>query len=219
LPHNTVNSVVIEGNGTLWIGTDDGLASLNGENWTLYNTSNSDLPDNDINTIVIYESENKIIGTNGGGLASFIGENWTVYNSSNSSLPSNTVQAIALEANSNVWIGTTSGIALYSQGAVVSVEDSKESEDQFPNRFVLHQNYPNPFNPSTIINYQIPEEGFVNLKVYNTIVEEVKELVNEYKSLGTYSIHFDAAGLASGVYIYQIRVNNFVSSRKMIIVK
>ena len=83
----------------------------------------------------------------------------------------------------------------------------------------LFQNYPNPFNPATAINYQLPENGFVTLKIYDILGEEVASLVNEQKNQGRYSVNFDASRLASGVYIYRLQVNHYVSSKKMLLLK
>jgi photosystem II stability/assembly factor-like uncharacterized protein len=88
-----------------------------------------------------------------------------------------------------------------------------------PVKYELDQNYPNPFNPATLINYQIPENGFVTLKVFNTVGKEVATLVNERQTNGSYSINFNASNLPSGLYIYQLRINNFVSSKKMLLIK
>ena len=88
-----------------------------------------------------------------------------------------------------------------------------------PITYALEQNYPNPFNPSTIIKYQIPEDGLVTMKIYDILGKEVKTLVNEQKPTGRYSASFEASDLASGVYIYRLQVNNFVSSKKMMLVK
>ena len=85
--------------------------------------------------------------------------------------------------------------------------------------YKLAQNYPNPFNPTTTINYQLPQNGYVTLKVYDILGKEVATLVNEQKNQGRYSVNFDASKLASGVYIYRIQVNDYVSSRKMLLVK
>jgi 1,4-alpha-glucan branching enzyme len=87
------------------------------------------------------------------------------------------------------------------------------------NEYKLSQNYPNPFNPSTIIKYQIPAAGNVTLKIYDILGREVKTLVNKYQQSGTYEITFNAANLSSGIYFYQIRANNFVSTKKMILIK
>jgi hypothetical protein len=87
------------------------------------------------------------------------------------------------------------------------------------NSYELEQNYPNPFNPSTQINYNIGEGGLVNLKVYNILGIEVATLVNEYKPAGSYRVSFDGKSLSSGVYIYNLSVNNFTKTRKMILEK
>jgi hypothetical protein len=85
--------------------------------------------------------------------------------------------------------------------------------------YSVSQNYPNPFNPSTTIRYQIPKPGLVTLKVYDILGKEVATLVNENKIEGSYDFTFNASRFASGVYIYQIRVNDYVSSKKMILLK
>ena len=81
------------------------------------------------------------------------------------------------------------------------------------------QNYPNPFNPSTTINYQLPKDGFVTLIIYDILGREVKTLVNEYKAQGRYEVNFNASNLASGVYIYRIKVNDFSTSKKLLLMK
>jgi tetratricopeptide (TPR) repeat protein len=88
-----------------------------------------------------------------------------------------------------------------------------------PKEYGLSQNYPNPFNPSTTIRYQIPKSGIVTLKVYDILGKEVATLVNENKIKGSYEINFIASKFASGVYIYQLRANDYVASKKMIMIK
>ena len=85
--------------------------------------------------------------------------------------------------------------------------------------YKLIQNYPNPFNPSTSINYQVKEKGVVSLKVYDMLGREVASLVNENQESGKYSVTFNAASLPSGVYIYSLRVNDFVQNNKMTLMK
>ncbi|MGD8777562.1 MAG: T9SS type A sorting domain-containing protein [Ignavibacteria bacterium] len=85
--------------------------------------------------------------------------------------------------------------------------------------YELFQNYPNPFNPSTIIKYQIPQEGLVSLKIYDILGREVTTLVNEYKSIGQYEVEFNAGRLSGGVYIYKLTAGSYVSSKKMILMK
>ncbi len=83
----------------------------------------------------------------------------------------------------------------------------------------LFQNYPNPFNPSTMINYQLRESDFVNLKVYNSIGETVAELVNQEQEQGSYSIEFNALNLPSGIYLYKIQTDKFTDVKKMILLR
>jgi len=85
--------------------------------------------------------------------------------------------------------------------------------------YELMQNYPNPFNPSTTIKYQIPESGNVSLKVYDILGGEVMTLVNEEQVAGKYEINFDASKFASGVYLYRIQAGDFMSVKKMILLR
>jgi len=85
--------------------------------------------------------------------------------------------------------------------------------------YSLDQNYPNPFNPETRINYDIKENGLVQLTVYNILGQTIKELVNEIQSAGSHSVNFNAADLPSGVYIYKLKSGDYLSSRKMLLVK
>lgn len=85
--------------------------------------------------------------------------------------------------------------------------------------YELAQNYPNPFNPMTTIRYQIPEGGFVSLKVYDVLGKEVATLVNGAKEAGSHWVSFNASGLASGVYFYRLQAGGFAETRKMMLVK
>lgn len=99
--------------------------------------------------------------------------------------------------------------------------------DQFqrrPKTFQLSQNYPNPFNPQTAIEYQLPETGWVSLKIYNMLGETVRTLVNENQSAHTYKLLWDGksdAGLLlpSGVYLYRIETGKFVAHRTLILLR
>jgi len=99
------------------------------------------------------------------------------------------------------------------------VQDVKDNNLSTVNSYKLNQNYPNPFNPTTNISYTIPQNGFVSIKVYNILGREVKSLVNQEQRAGSYNISFDASRLSSGVYFYQIRINNYTASKKMVLLK
>ncbi|MDP3148080.1 MAG: T9SS type A sorting domain-containing protein [Ignavibacteria bacterium] len=85
--------------------------------------------------------------------------------------------------------------------------------------YALAQNYPNPFNPVTTITYQLPKSGSVTLKIFDILGNEVKTLVNEQKEMGRYTVQFDASSLASGMYVYQLRANDYTSTKKMLLLK
>lgn len=93
------------------------------------------------------------------------------------------------------------------------------SSSEMPRDFALKQNYPNPFNPSTMINYQLTINSFVNLNVYDINGRLVKELVNKKQIAGNYSINFDGSGLPSGTYIYRLQAGDFSETKKMVLLK
>ena len=88
-----------------------------------------------------------------------------------------------------------------------------------PDGFKLSQNYPNPFNSSTIIEFSVPISSRVILKVYNAQGQEVSTLANEEYFAGTYSVRWDASGLASGVYLYCMKADNFSQTKKLLLVR
>jgi len=101
----------------------------------------------------------------------------------------------------------------YSQGRVGYVIIYRRRDDihvgveeeiwELPFEFKLEQNYPNPFNPLTILKYNIPDAGFVELTIYDVLGEKIFGLVNEFQQTGSYKAFFNASGLASGIYFYQ----------------
>ena len=100
---------------------------------------------------------------------------------------------------------------------VVNVEETKV--EVIPNEFSLEQNYPNPFNPSTNINFALPVSSQVILTVYNSLGEKVSELVNGKLNAGYYTINFNADNFSSGIYFYKVEAGNFISVKKMLLLK
>lgn len=85
--------------------------------------------------------------------------------------------------------------------------------------YKLFQNYPNPFNPVTKLSYQIDQEGFVTLKVYNLVGQVIRVMVNEYQKPGIYELEFDAGDLSTGVYLYKLQINDFSSVKRMTLIR
>ncbi len=86
-------------------------------------------------------------------------------------------------------------------------------------KYYLAQNYPNPFNPITTIEYSLQEDGFVQIEIYNILGEKIKDLVSDFRKAGNYKVQFDAKELPSGTYIYRMKVNDFISSKKFVLLK
>lgn len=90
-----------------------------------------------------------------------------------------------------------------------------------PSTFELFQNYPNPFNPETVISYQLSTDSNVQLKIYDVLGKEIATLVNEFKPAGRYNSQFSIINyqLPSGVYFYQLKADNFIQTKKMVLLK
>jgi hypothetical protein len=244
------------------------------EEWTFYDTTNSQLPSKDINSIAVDIRNNKWIGTVS-GLALFneaeiilptqlttkdtlnfealidstVTKPLVIYNTTNENLLINSFDISLSEFSAIVSLPVTIPVSdsliifinfqpgavewytgkltlftnkgmyiqvLSGNGVLTSV-----SNDQKPIavEYFLKQNYPNPFNPATTIKYQIPETGFITLKVYDVLGNEVATFVNEEKPAGSYEIEFYGKYLPSGVYFYRMIAGNFIETMKMILLK
>ncbi len=146
------------------------------------------------------------------------GDSWQIVNSG---LPGNLpytsfINSVYFDKDGYAYC-SVHNYGIYRSATPVSVE--KEEENSQLSSYILYQNYPNPFNSVTNINYQLSKSGLVQLKVFDLLGSEVAILVNEVKSVGSYEVSFDASILPSGVYIYSLRVNNFVQNNKMTLLK
>ena len=101
-------------------------------------------------------------------------------------------------------------------GVVVSVMNSSGI---IPSSYELYQNYPNPFNPSTTIRFDLPKAAYTKLTIYDILGREIAKLVNEKLEAGSYDFSWDAAGLASGTYIYKLETAGYTDIKKMILLK
>lgn len=114
-------------------------------------------------------------------------------------------------------IYTTKRLPVPEQGILSGLE--REGSDDMVTEYHLGQNFPNPFNPVTSIRFALPNSGNVRLTVYNLLGQEVRTLVNDYLTSGTYSFDFSADGLASGIYFYRLQAGNTVLTKKMTVLK
>lgn len=129
-------------------------------------------------------------------------------------------RALAISADGlTMYLGTfstgTPAVQKFTRQSVVSVDRTSE----LANEFKLSQNYPNPFNPSTRISFTLPQAGDVTLKVYDMLGREVASLVSGNMPMGSHSVNFDASGLSSGIYLYELRSGNVRITNKMTLMK
>jgi hypothetical protein len=101
-------------------------------------------------------------------------------------------------------------------GGVVSIDDMNS---ELPNSYTLSNNYPNPFNPTTTIDFSIPEQANVKVIIYDALGNQVDVIADGVRSAGNYSVTWNAANHASGIYFYKLETNNFVQVRKMVLMK
>ena len=109
-----------------------------------------------------------------------------------------------------------SGALCRTTTALVAVEAPTSVQ---PEMYSLHQNYPNPFNPSTVISFHLPVVSPVRLVVFDLLGREMAVLVNERREAGVHEITLDASRLSSGVYFYRLHAGDFVSTKRMVVLK
>lgn len=112
------------------------------------------------------------------------------------------------------WCGTNGG-HIYKYTDNVGVVNQNHT----PTQFTLQQNYPNPFNPQTTINYSLANTGYITLKVYNLLGQNVLTLVDGVETAGEHSVIFNAANLPSGTYFYSMKSGDFTATKSLVLVK
>ncbi len=154
-------------------------------------------------------------GTHGAGVFRSTNAGLT-WDSLNTGLVDRNVWSLAIDSAGLLYAGAESGLVHRSVQSTTSVHIA---DDRLPHHFSLRQNYPNPFNPTTVISYELPVSSRVTLKIFNVLGQKVATLVNGEMKAGSHQAQWDARGLASGVYLYQLRSGNFLETRKLILLR
>ena len=202
-------------NGYLFAGTDNGVyrGSLDAQSWE--RTDITFFPGKDIISMVplgnellvglLYQGQHWIFSTDDNGL------NWETRAHEFSFLWD------MLVYNNKLWAGRSDGLWYYD---ISNWTDVDENIPDKLNDYFLKQNYPNPFNPSTTISWQSPESSWQTITIYNSLGQEVETIVNEYLEAGEYSKLFNLnSTIPSGVYFYQLKVGDYIETKKMIYLK
>ena len=208
-------------NGTnLFVGTYGGGVFLSTDNGTSWTAINSGLSNLNLLSLFAVDGTNILAGTDGDGvfLSTDNGSSWTAINSGLTDL---SVLSFAV-VGTDLFAGTSGGS---SNGAwrrplseiIASVKET--TLNHIPDKYLLGQNYPNPFNPSTKIKYSIPQSSNVKIEVYDIIGNSIETLINKEQPAGTYELTWYAGGLPSGIYFYQLSAGDFISTKKMILMK
>ena len=156
------------------------------------------------------------------GLA--VGKNGLIYNTTDRGLNwilmtspvtnQDLLRAFIVSSSLAYAVGTSGTILKYEVPTGVIMEESIS-----PNEFTLLQNYPNPFNPITTIKYSLPERGEIELVIYDALGNQIETLISGDHDAGVYEVDFDATGLSSGVYFYQMKFASFTETRKFLLMK
>lgn len=201
------SSIFVGTNGGVFRSTDNGLS---------WQPADTGLTNTRVQSFAVSHM-NFFAGTFGGGV--FLStDNGTHWHAVNDGLDSLDVRAVAV-TDSNVLVGTFGG-GVWSRpraGFITSVRNDRPAGP--PRSYALLQNYPNPFNPTTVIAYQLPSDEYVTLRVYNSLGQEVRTLVNGVVQAGRHSTVFDGEDLASGAYFYRLTAGKFTSVMRFLLVK
>jgi photosystem II stability/assembly factor-like uncharacterized protein len=200
--------------GKIYVGTALGMyySSNNGANWT--NRSQGLGPDPYVFSIIKY------------GNTLFSGTNAWVYASTDDGISWDTVTFSGqtfqdvnkvMIYNNRLYAAAYTGLWYRELSEIITGVENPGNE--ITKEYSLSQNYPNPFNPVTKINYSIPAQSNVVIKVFDITGKEIETLVNETISAGSHSVEFNASSLSNGIYIYKMETNGFTETRKMSVVK
>ncbi len=207
---------------------EGGLAKFDGSDWMVYTYHNSPFPENANSVKFVYSDrfnniwsalwfQDEFVSSQGYGeaLARFNTKNgWVFYTYP---LVDPNIHCITMDNSNHLWLGTESGLIEMIDSTLTDIYD--ETDFRIQHNYKLAQNYPNPFNPVTNIEFTVSHPGFVTLKVYDIIGNEIVNLVNDSRNAGIYNIKFDGSDLASGIYFYVLRSGDFVQSKKMLLLK
>jgi hypothetical protein len=215
LSFTNVYSIAINLLGHIFAGTFGGgifRSTDNGENWIEINNGLTHLY---IHSLTINTLGNIYAGTSQRGAfqSTDNGNTWTEINTG---LTDNFIKSLAINSSGYIFAGTLTKGVFRSINSTITFADNSITT---LSTFSLAQNYPNPFNPATTIKYQIPELSFVTLKVYDVLGGEIATLVNEEKPAGGYEVEFNKTELPSGIYFYRLQADNYIETRKMVLMK
>lgn len=215
LTNNTIACLAVNSEGYLFAGSASNGVFLSMDNGVSWEQINSGLNYSNISCLAANRDGELFAGTYDVGMFRTT-NNGGVWTQTNDGLTNPFVTSVVTSVQSRILVGTgTSGMFRTADTST----DVKPVLSEVPTEFALAQNYPNPFNPTTTINYDLPKDSRVSLKVFNILGQEVATLVSTEQKAGHKSIEWNANGVGSGVYFYLLQAGDFVASKKLLLLK
>ena len=217
-----INSIVVYPNGSIFAAPETGSgvyrSTDSGDSWQFFDTG---LPVwENTYVLTIAPNGNILAGLSDSGvfISSDNGEHWSDYSSG---LPSQHVRAVAVNDLGYGFAGVSAQGVFRTINPITKID---RGENTIADEFELYQNFPNPFNPLTVINYQLPIDNWVTLKIYDILGHEVKTLVMQPQTAGHHTVRWDGRDnsgkqVSSGIYIYRLKSGELVKSRKMLLTR
>jgi len=146
------------------------------------------------------------------------GSSWSEVGNNLPATPASSLNDFLAATPQHLYFYNSNSMSVYRY-AIQGTTAVENNDIIIPQEFTLSQNYPNPFNPTTKISFILPSNSNVSLKVFNTLGQEVSELVNENLQPGKYSVDFNASKLSSGIYFYKLTANGLIQIKKMLLIK
>lgn len=207
--------IAVEGNIVFVLANSIYRSIDNGDNWHL---AQSNLPNSD-RLYEIYIEGEYLFATSMSNqiyMTSIFDINWS--NISDGLIITGHANIFDLKKHGDfILVGGSTGVWRRPFSQLVSI--NRQEEPFIIKRNYLEQNYPNPFNGQTTIRLSIIEYGFVELSIYDNLGRKIETVLSEAMPIGTYTINFDAKDLASGIYWYELRVNDFIERKRMLLVR
>ena len=209
---------------TLWfVNANTGFAGSNSSGQNFFRTTNGGVNWTAGTPVTPYISDMYFVNENIGYVCGPFGAFLRTTNSGSNWIPLAT--PVDYSINSMYHNNNTGVTYLLGAGGMIlkstngSITGFGENENSTPDSYRLEQNYPNPFNPLTSFKIHIPKTGFVKLAVFDVTGKQISVLLNEELNAGTHKVDFDASALPSGVYFYRLSSGNYISTRKMVLLK
>ncbi|NKB69284.1 MAG: T9SS type A sorting domain-containing protein [Candidatus Latescibacteria bacterium] len=203
--------------GSIWVGTYNGLTHFAEGRGTNYQLDTSTLPSTRVPSVAI-DSRGAVWAGTPAGLSRFDGTHWTTYTTADG-LPHDYIVQVEVDSSDRIWVATHRGLAELDYYGT----DTAVAATALPPAFALEQNFPNPFNSDTNIGFALPQASHIDLGLYNLAGQRLATLAQGRRPAGSHTLSWDGRlqdrTLASGVYLYRLSVEGQVTTRKLLLLR